>query len=285
MSTQADIEISYDVGNDFFALWLDEQQNYSCGLWESDEDDLETAQLRKLSYLSELAGTGPDTAVLDIGCGWGANLQYQATRRMVRHMHGITLSPSQLSVSRSRNIPGAATELCDYREFSPMEKFDAVISIGMMEHIVRPAEVWSGAHLGIYADFFRRAHEWTRPGARFALQVILRDRLPRDRSNLAELHWVTDHIFPGGMSPRLEDVVATAEPYWEVISVRTRREDYQKTCAEWLRRLRMHEQSIRQRWGDQVFIDYERYLSVCVMAFDRRYQSLGQFGLRRKEIR
>ncbi|MFC6092987.1 class I SAM-dependent methyltransferase [Saccharothrix lopnurensis] len=281
MSTQADIEVSYDVGNEFFALWLDEERNYSCALWE-DGDDLEAAQRRKLSYLGDLAGTGPDTAVLDVGCGWGANLAHQAAERGVRRLHGITLSPAQFGAVRERAIPGATVELCDYRDFTPAEPFDAVISIGMVEHIARPADVWSGANLAIYRDFFRRAHRWTRPGARFALQVILRDRVPRDRADLAELRWVTNSIFPGGMSPRLEDVLATAEPYWEVVGVRTRREHYRRTCAEWLRRLRANERLVRRRWGDRTFLDHERYLSVCVLAFAKRYQSLGQFCLERR---
>lgn len=284
MSTQADIEVSYDVGNEFFALWLDEERNYSCALWDGEADDLEEAQRRKLAYLSGLAGTGPDTMVLDIGCGWGANLGFQATSRGVRRAHGITLSAAQLAATRERAIPGVTLELCDYRDFDPPEPFDAVLSIGMFEHVVSPAEVWAGTHRARYADFFRRVHSWTRPGARFALQTILRDRIPRGGTDLTELRWATASIFPGGMAPRLEDVLATAEPYWEVVSLRTRREHYRRTCAEWLRRLRAHEEVIRRRWGAAVFTDYERYLSLCVLAFERRYQSLGQFGLRRREI-
>ncbi|GAA4663891.1 MULTISPECIES: SAM-dependent methyltransferase [Amycolatopsis] len=284
MSTQADIEVSYDVGNEFFALWLDSERNYSCALWE-DGDDLETAQLRKLAYLSEQAGTGPDTRVLDIGCGWGANLQFQVDRRGVRRAHGITLSPAQLAATRDRAIPGVTLGLCDYRDFAPAEPFDAVLSIGMFEHVVSPDDVWAGRHLARYADFFRRVHSWTRPGAAFALQTILRDRMPRGGPDLEELRWATSSIFPGGMAPRLEDVLATAEPYWEVVRVRTRREHYRRTCEEWLRRLRFRADIVRERWGAAVLADYERYLSLCVLAFDRRYQSLAQFSLRRREIR
>lgn len=289
MSAQADIEVSYDVGNEFFSLWLDRQLNYSCALWtdpdDLDDTDLDAAQARKLGYLSELAGTGPDTSVLDIGCGWGANLAYQADVRGVRDMCGITLSGAQLSLARRREIPGATLLLTDYRDFVPERTFDAVLSIGMMEHIASPSDVRSGAHRRIYADFFRRVHTWTRPEGTFALQVILRDRMPRDRADITGLRWVTDHIFPGGMSPRLEDVIAAAGQYWELISLHTRRTHYRRTCQEWLRRFRANREVVENRWGSVVFADYERYLSVCVLAFDRRYQSLGQFGFRRREIR
>jgi cyclopropane-fatty-acyl-phospholipid synthase len=283
MSTQADIEISYDVGNEFFALWLDEGRNYSCALWEDENDELESAQLRKLAYLSDLAGTGPGTAVLDIGCGWGANLLFQVTDRGVRRAHGLTLSTSQLDHVRAHAAPGITAELSDYRDFVPTEPFDAVISIGMFEHIARPEDVWTRQNLRIYADFFRRAHGWTRPGATFALQTIVRDRIPRDSGDLARLRWVTNTIFPGGMSPRLEDVFATVEPYWQIVSLRTRRDHYRRTCAEWLRRLRTHKDTIERRWGERLFVDYERYLSTCVYAFANRYQSLAQFGMRRRE--
>lgn len=283
MSTQADIEISYDVGNEFFRLWLDDRMNYTCALWEHG-DDLETAQRRKLAYLSELAGTGPGMSVLDIGCGWGANLEYQSLTRAVARAYGFTLSPAQADEARARQIPRAAVELVDYREFEPDEPFDAAMCICMMEHISTPEDVWTGVNLRRYHDFFRRVHRWTRPGARFALQVILRDHAPRDRDALAEVHWATHHIFPGGISLRLEDVIKTVDPYWEIVTVATRRSHYERTCTEWRQRLRAHETEIRRCWGDRLFADYDRYLSTCVIAFRRRYQSLAQFGLRRLEM-
>jgi cyclopropane-fatty-acyl-phospholipid synthase len=283
MSTQADIEISYDVGNEFFRLWLDDRMNYTCALWEHG-DDLETAQRRKLAYLSELAGTGPGMSVLDIGCGWGANLEYQSLTRAVARAYGFTLSPAQADEARARQIPRATVELADYREFEPDEPFDAAMCICMMEHISTPEDVWTGVNLRRYHDFFRRVHRWTRPGARFALQVILRDHAPRDRDALAEVHWATHHIFPGGISLRLEDVIKTVDPYWEIVTVATRRSHYERTCTEWRQRLRAHETEIRRRWGDRLFADYDRYLSTCVIAFRRRYQSLAQFGLRRLEM-
>jgi cyclopropane-fatty-acyl-phospholipid synthase len=282
MSTRADIEVSYDVGNEFFRLWLDERMSYTCALWEPG-DDLEAAQRRKLGYLSDLAGTGPGSRVLDIGCGWGANLEYQSLTRGVAAAHGITLSPAQVDEAAGRRIPRASVELADYREYVPAGTVNAVMCICMMEHIATPADVWSGRNLGKYRDFFRRVHSWTEPGTRFALQVILRDRVPRDPAHLAEVHWATHHVFPGGISLRLEDVVKTAAPRWEIMSIRTRRSDYERTTAEWLRRLRAHEPTIRRRWGDAVFTDYERYLAGCVMAFRHRYQSLAQIGLLRRD--
>lgn len=280
MSTQEEVEVSYDVSNDFFRLWLDEKMNYTCALY-IDTDNLEEAQDKKLEWLADAARLTPDKRLLDIGCGWGANLEYQTKKRGVKDAVGITLSRSQAEEVHARDLQGVTCEVTDYRDFQPTEKFDAVISICMMEHIARPEHARDGSHIDMYRDYFRRAWEWTNPGAWFGLQTILRNRVPRNREDLRDIGWLTYQIFPGGLSLRLEDVVKAVNPYWEIMEVQVRREHYQKTCAEWLRRLRLHEDHIRATWGDQVFDDYDRYLRTCVRAFEMHYQSLAQYALRR----
>ncbi len=280
MSTQDEVEVSYDVSNEFFRLWLDEKMNYTCGLYEGT-DHLEEAQYKKLEWLHEAAHIDPDKRVLDIGCGWGANLEFLTQKKAVKDAVGITLSRAQHAEITRRNMSGATARVCDYREFRPDTKFDAVISICMMEHIATPEEVRRGEHIAAYRDYFRRAHEWTNDGAWFGLQTILRNRVPRNRKDLRDIGWVTTEIFPGGLSLRLEDIVMAVNPYWEIMEIKTRRVDYQKTCAEWLRRMEGHEGLIRERWGDKVYDDYDRYLSACVRGFDKHYQSLAQYSLRR----
>jgi len=280
MSNAAQNAICYDVSNDFFRLWLDRELNYTCALFEAG-DDLETAQLRKLRWLSDSARVKPGKRVLDIGCGWGANLAFLARERQVGLATGVTLSPAQGDEIRRRALPNTELVVGDYRDFVPTERYDAVISICMMEHIATPEEARSGEHLELYRDYFRRAHAWTNPGSWFGLQTIIRDRLPRDREDLREIHWVTHEIFPGGISLRLEDVVMSVGPYWEIVEVQMRREHYQRTCAEWLARLRSHEAHIRATYGDQLYQNYDRYLAFCERSFERHYQSLAQFALRR----
>ncbi|MFT7578578.1 MAG: cyclopropane-fatty-acyl-phospholipid synthase [Myxococcota bacterium] len=280
MSNQEEVEVSYDVSNDFFRLWLDEKMNYTCGIYDGT-DNLEEAQYKKLEWLSNAANVTPESRVLDIGCGWGANVEFLATNRKVKEAVGITLSRSQAEECRRREIPNARFEVTDFRDFVPKEKFDAVISICMMEHVATPEEVREGKHIGMYRDYFRRAHEWTNPGAYFGLQTILRNRVPRIKQDLLDINWLTYVIFPGGLSLRLEDIIKAVNPYWEVMEIKTRRVDYQKTCAEWLRRMKTHEAHIRETWGDQVFDDYDRYLSTCVRGFEMRYQSLAQYQLKR----
>ncbi len=280
MSNQEEVEVSYDVSNDFFRLWLDEKMNYTCALY-IDTDNLEEAQNKKLEWLHDAAHITPDSRVLDIGCGWGADLEYQCNVKGVKDAVGITLSRSQHAECVSRDIPGAEFLVTDYRDFKPTKKFDAVISICMMEHISTPEEVREGKHIKAYRDYFKKAHEWTNPGAYFGLQTILRNRVPRIKQHLVDINWLTYAIFPGGLSLRLEDIVKAVNPYWEIMEVQTRREHYEKTCAEWLRRMRSHEDHIRATWGDQVFDDYDRYLRTCVLGFQEHYQSLAQYSLRR----
>ena len=280
MSTQDEVEVSYDVSNEFFRLWLDEMMNYTCALYEGT-DNLEEAQKIKLEWLYNAAHINTDMRVLDIGCGWGANLEYLGAIKGVRSAEGITLSRSQHAEIERRQLPNVKAHVCDYRDFEPTEKFNAVISICMMEHISTPEEVREGTHIAAYRDYFKKAWQWTEPGSYFALQTILRNRVPRNRQDLRDIGWVTQEIFPGGLSLRLEDIVKAVNPYWEIMEVKTRREDYGKTCAEWLLRMRNNEALIRDKWGDKVFDDYDRYLRTCVRGFDKHYQSLAQYSLRR----
>ena len=280
MSNQEEVEVSYDVSNEFFRLWLDERMNYTCGLYEGT-DNLEEAQNKKLEWLYQAAHINTDKRVLDIGCGWGANLEYLTCFKGVKDATGITLSRSQHAEIERRNMAGAKAYVCDYRDFEPEEKFDAVISICMMEHIATPEEAREGKHIAAYRDYFKRAWQWTNPGSWFGLQTILRNRVPRNKKDLEDIGFVTYKIFPGGLSLRLEDVIKAVNPYWEVMEVQTRREHYGKTCAEWQRRLRLNEDLIRSKWGDEVYDDYDRYLGTCVTGFDKHYQSLAQYALRR----
>ena len=280
MSNQQEVEVSYDVSNDFFRLWLDEKMSYTCALYEGT-DNLEEAQHKKHAWHTKAAHLEPGKRLLDIGCGWGADIEHQVKHAGLRSAVGITLSSAQLEECKRREVPNAEFLLCDYRDFAPKEKFDAVISLCMMEHIATPEQVREGKHIDMYRDYFRRAWEWTNPGAYFGLQTILRNRVPRIKEDLIHINWLTYAIFPGGLSLRLEDIVKAVNPYWEIMEVQTRREHYEKTCAEWLRRMRLHETHIRATWGNQVFDDYDRYLRTCVRGFQMHYQSLAMYSLRR----
>lgn len=280
MSTQEDIAVTYDVSNDFFKLWLDRRMVYSGALFEGT-DDLEQAQTNKLGFFHDKTHVTPESRVLDIGCGWGSLIEFLSVDMGVRDVTGITLSKAQYDQVRAKNLPGATVECISYLDYRPEKKFDAIISIGMFEHIATPEQARSGEHIALYREYFRLAREWTRPGAYFGLQSVIGALIPRNRQELRDIAWGTYTIFPGAITPRPEAILQAVNPYWEVMEFYTRREHYARTTAEWARRLEDNESLIRERWGDQVFEDYRRYLRGCVMAFEKGYQSLAQVILRR----
>ncbi len=285
MSTRTEVDYAYGISNDFFRLWLDRSMNYTCARFADLNDggnDLDAAQDNKLRWISRLADIGPQTRrVLDIGCGWGANLEYQATVNQVSEVHGFTLCRRQYEFCRDRRLPNTTVSCEDYRDYVPAVTFDAVTCICMMEHIARPEDARSGRHITLYRDFFRRIRSWTQPGARLAVQVITRNRVPRHRRDLDDIRHANNVIFPGGMTPRIEDLLVAANPAFEVMEMHALRLHYQRTCEHWLSRLEQHRTEIIARFGGGVYFDHARYLQTCIRAFANNWQSLHQLSLRR----
>ncbi|MBX3272028.1 MAG: class I SAM-dependent methyltransferase [Sandaracinaceae bacterium] len=277
-STQSEIDQSYSVSNEFFRLWLDEGMHYTSASYLTGDETLEQAQLNKCRILYDYAEMTPDKLVLDIGCGWGSNLEYHV-QRGTKRAHGITLSTAQVEWINGRNLPGVTALLMDYHDYEPAEKYDALQSIEMIDHLCSPAQAREGKAVELYRAYFKKCHAWVKPGSHFGFQAILRDKVPRTRKDLEDLAFTADVIFPGGLNPRLEELIMAIRPYWECVEMRTQRVSYGKTTAEWLRRMRLHEKEIRGRWGDQVFDDYDRYLSTCVRAFDNYWSSDVQMKL------
>ncbi len=289
-STREDIELTYDISNEFFRLWLDERMHYTSAVFDEQHRTLEEAQRNKNRILADFAGATTDTLVLDIGCGWGATLEYLVRERRVARAHGLTLSRAQHDEITARRLPGVETWCVDYKDFVPAETYDALISIEMVDHLVAPEQQRDGLAVAIYREYFNKVAGWVKADGCFGFQAILRDRVPRRRADLEDLKFTADVIFPGGLNPRLEDLVAACGQSWEIMQLVTRREDYGKTTAEWLRRLRLNEQNIMasgwggrvMRNGETVWTNYERYLTTCVNAFANHWSSLVQMQLRKK---
>src|SRR5690606_31686271 len=154
---------------------------------ENYSDNFEEAQDNKLAFLTKLAHIGPHTeSMLDIGCGWGANIEYQATVNKVPDVHGVTLSIEQHKkcVERTKHL-GNVTAVCgDFMKYEAPKKFDALTCICMMEHLVTPEDARAGKAVDIYREFFKRAHSMSKPGSYFALQAITRCGVPRNNKDL-----------------------------------------------------------------------------------------------------
>lgn len=290
-STKHEVEIGYDISNEFFRLWLDERMHYTSAVFDAEHTTLEQAQRNKSKWLADFAEVTPDSLVLDIGCGWGANLEYLALERKVKNAHGITLSTAQFEEINARKLPGVSVWCVDYKDYKPAQPYDALISIEMIDHLVSPAQQKEGLAVQIYREYFNKAAQWVKPGACFGFQAILRDRVPRTRKDLEDLKFTADVIFPGGLNPRLEELVEACGQSWEVVQLNTRRQDYGKTTAEWLRRFRANKDKIMASgWGtkvmsngETVWTNYDRYLSTCVKAFANHWSSDVQMKLRKKD--
>ncbi len=281
-STQAEIDVSYSVSNAFFELWLDKNMHYTCAAWDNPAWTLEEAQENKLRVLYDFAELDETKTVLDIGCGWGSAIEC-CTRFGIRRADGITLSTGQLEYCAERGLSPEKARfiLCDYALYEPEEKYDGLISIEMIDHLCSPAQARDGRAVQLYRQYFNKLAEWVEPGAAFGFQAILRNRIPRRRKDLEDLAFTADVIFPGGLNPRIEELVQAITPHWELEQLTMRRKDYGKTTAEWLRRMRSHEDYIRKEWGDRLFDDYDRYLDLCVRGFANHWCGDVQMKLRR----
>ena len=279
-STQEEIDLSYSVSNEFFELWLDKNMHYTSAAWDRDDMTLEEAQENKLRVLYDFAELDETKTVLDIGCGWGSAIEC-ISRYGIKEAHGITLSTEQVAYCRDRGIENAKFWLQDYAKFEPPAKYDGLVSIEMIDHLCSPAQARQGMAVQLYREYFNKLAEWVEPGACFGFQAILRNRIPRRRKDLEDLAFTADVIFPGGLNPRIEELVQAISPSWELERLIMRRRDYGKTTAEWYRRMQQHEDHIRATWGDRVYDDYDRYLGTCVRAFDQHWSGDVQMKLRR----
>ncbi len=197
------VSAHYDLGNDFYALWLDPMMSYSAALWDgiSPSADLEEAQRNKIDRMADRLALAPGNHVLEIGCGWG----YTARRIAERHgaaVTAISLSEPQLAWARAQAqaaaLPGLEYRRQDYRDVTGL--FDAVISTEMVEAVGRE---WWPAYLDRIAQVLQ-------PGGRAALQYIaIRDDLFPAYARNAD--FIQTYIFPGGMLLSLSEFRGLAE--------------------------------------------------------------------------
>jgi cyclopropane-fatty-acyl-phospholipid synthase len=275
-ASEADIQHHYDLGNDFYALWLDDSRTYSCALWAGAGDTLEAAQLRKLDYLAEGAGARDTRRVLDVGCGWGSMLQRLTDAHGVKHAVGLTLSAAQAQWAAERLDKHGEVRVEHWAEHQPEGGYDAIVSIGAFEHFadygVKRAERVAG-----YRAFFERCRQWLPSEGRLALQTIVKGSNVRlDRETMRDGLFVVQRIFPGSELPWPSEILEAAERRFQVVSVRNDAEHYRRTTQAWLDRLRANRSQAVALVGEQATKDYERYLAASAKGF-----ASGHLGLLR----
>ncbi len=271
------IEAHYDLGNDFYRLWLDPTMTYSsalyAGLQSGDADaDLEQAQRAKVRRMLERAGVQAGERVLEIGCGWGGLAEIAATE-FGAHVHGITLSPSQLAFAQARAAAGgwadrATFELRDYRDVT--DTYDRVVSCEMFEAV---GEAY-------WPSYFAQVARCLKPGGRAVVQTItIRDDLfPAYRKGT---DFIQRYIFPGGKLPSPKVFTQLAGKAGLCVDGDLAFGcDYARTLAEWDRRfIAVHDQVSAMGYDVRFCRMWRFYLAYCEAGFTAGSIDVHQFEL------
>ena len=275
-TTQAAIEHHYDVGNDFYGLWLDRTLTYSCPLWaEGDgDDDLDLAQLRKLDYHADSLHARGKGRILDIGCGWGSKMARLITTHGVGEVVGLTLSPAQAAHVRALGIPRSEVQIRAWDEHVPEGLYDGIVSIEAFEHFGRLDQTRE-ARIAAYRDFFIYCARHLAPGGRLSLQTTAYERQERAPE------FITSTIWPESELPRLTEILEASLKLFEVESIVNHRDHYARTSRLWSRRLAANAQRATAAVGASMVENYLRYLRMTTAAFRMANYSLYRIALRR----
>ena len=228
----------YDVSNGFYGLWLDQRMVYSCAYFSSSDEGLDTAQERKLDYICRKLRLQPGQRLLDLGCGWGGLVIHAALHFGV-DATGITLSQPQADLANERIAQAGLVDRCrvlvrDYREVNEPGSYDALVSVGMFEHV--------GAE--VLPAYFGQAWQLLKPGGVFLNHGIANTTTDRPRRGAS---FSEAYVFPDGeLVPISTSLRAAEESGFEVRDVESLREHYALTLRHWVRRLEaQHDQALR----------------------------------------
>ncbi|MGW7103825.1 class I SAM-dependent methyltransferase [Streptomyces sp. NPDC054838] len=284
-ASAADIEFHYDVGNDFYALWLDETLTYSSALWDGIGTDLAPdhalaqAQRTKLRHHLDQAGLPPGGRLLDVGCGWGGLLALATEEGRAGEATGLTLSRGQLAHVGSLNLPGVQARLEDWRSHVPEAPYDAIVSIEAFEAFAGPG-LTSAERIQAYTDFFTACHSWLVPGGRLCLQTIAFDA-GVDAGGPVGAFFASD-VFPASALPRLAEIAAACDAGFSLTAVESAPEDYIRTLRAWSTRLRAQHEKVAQVVGADTYQRYRLYLKTCEFLFLRGEVTLYRLVMRRR---
>jgi cyclopropane-fatty-acyl-phospholipid synthase len=273
-ASPAAIRHHYDVGNDFFATWLDESMTYSCALWTAEDKDLHSAQMRKLDYHIDRARAFGVERVLGIGCGWGSALERLVKVHGVGHAVGLTLSDAQAQWIARRELRSVDVRVESWQHHVPSAPYDAIVCIGALEHFARPDET-SEQRIAVYRHFFERCRDFLKQGSWISIQTIAFG-LGEYRPNtpLAE-------IFPESCLPRLSELAAAYDRVFELELITNDRADYVRTLESWISNMESNWSAVVAHPGGEARAErYKRYLQFVAMGFRAGFFDLLRLSLK-----
>jgi cyclopropane-fatty-acyl-phospholipid synthase len=276
------VQYHYDVGNDFYSIWLDRNMQYSCAYFPTGTEDLDTAQERKMEHICRKLRLHPGETVLDIGCGWGGLIRYAAKHYGVIAL-GVTLSARQaeyanLKIQEEGLAGSCRVELRDYRELTS-HSFDKIVSVGMFEHVGR-------SHL---PEYFSQAFRLLKPGGLFLNHGIsLRDidagyhepgifQRWAQKSIVGIGSFSQKYVFPDGELVLVSDAANFGERAgFEVRDVENLREHYALTIRNWVKNLADRQPEVELATDPVTYRTWRLYLASSAHNFETGAISVNQ---------
>jgi cyclopropane-fatty-acyl-phospholipid synthase len=265
------VRFHYDLGNDFFTLWLDPRRVYSCAYFEQPAMALAEAQEAKLEHICRKLQLQPGQRFLDIGAGWGGLLLWAAEHHGV-HAHGITLSHDQYAhVQRQIELRGlqgrVQIQLMDYRDLPGEACFDRIASVGMCEHV-------GSANLDTY---FAHLYRLLKPGGLLLNHGITAGGVHGNPLGAGLAEFIETHIFPGGELVHVSQLVRhLSTGGLELLDTENLRPHYARTLWDWSGALERRLNEARTLTTDATLRAYRLYLAGSAMAFERGWLSIHQ---------
>jgi cyclopropane-fatty-acyl-phospholipid synthase len=252
---QRNVAHHYDLSDTLYDVFLDNDRQYSCAYYMSDNDTLEQAQDRKKRHLAAKLLLESGHKVLDIGSGWGGLALYLA-QVSGADVTGVTLSTEQQKIAQDRAAEVGLSDrvhfrLQDYRDET--EKYDRIVSVGMFEHV----------GVGHYREFFEKLHDLLTDDGVALLHTIGRADGPGSDNT-----WLSKYIFPGAYPPALSEIVPVIETVGLFITdIEVLRLHYAKTLREWRRRFNANRDKIREVYDERFCRMWDFYLAGCETSF------------------
>ncbi len=263
------VRYHYDVSNDFYSKWLDENLVYSCAYFENGDEDLATAQLKKIDHILTKIQVRPGHTLLDIGCGWGA-LVSRAAQKFGAKCVGITLSENQYDLARERIARAGISDrveirLEDYRD--TVGTYDRITSVGMFEHV-------GAKHL---SDYFRKIRDLLTDDGMVMNHGITTTDPKNGEAAYGGGAFIEQYVFPYGELEHIGTVLtAMQEGGLEIFDVENLRRHYARTCGIWADNFETRAAEIRPLVDDRHFRIWRVYLAGCSYAFTQDWISLYQ---------
>jgi cyclopropane-fatty-acyl-phospholipid synthase len=274
------VQAHYDLSDDFFRLFLDPTQTYSCAYFERDDMTLEEAQIAKIDLALSKLGLEPGMTLLDIGCGWGATMR-RAVEKYDVNVVGLTLSENQAehvqNMFDQMDTPRTRRVLLEgWEKFH--EPVDRIVSIGAFEHFGRQryGRFFQMAHQVLPADGVMLLHTITRPTFKDA-----RARgLPLTHEIVHFTQFILAEIFPGGWLPTIPSVDEhAAAAGFKMTRIQSLQLHYARTLDTWAAALAANKEKAIAIQSEEVYDRYMKYLTGCAKLFRQGYTDVNQFTL------